>query len=226
MPQRTLPGKGAPEVVHRVSARARRLTLRVAADGLVTCTRPRSTPLRDACAFVEAKARWIEARVSMLPPELRVAAGAELPVDGHALLVCPADVASVRPGSGRLLVPRGVPPGPQVAAWLRARAAVRATEACARHATALGVPHGPVRVKDTRSRWGSCTSKGALMLSWRLAMAPREVLSYVAAHEVAHLVRMDHSPAFWSIVEGLDPDWRDRRAWLRAHGAALLRLRF
>jgi predicted metal-dependent hydrolase len=64
------------------------------------------------------------------------------------------------------------------------------------------------------------------MLSWRLAMAPREVLCYVAAHEVAHLVRMDHSPAFWAVVERLDPDWRERRAWLRSHGGALLRLRF
>jgi predicted metal-dependent hydrolase len=209
-----------------VSARARRLTLRVAADGRVTCTRPRSMPLAEACSFAEAKADWIEARVSGLPPDRAVAEGARIRVEDRPLRLARADVARAEIEGDVLRVPREGEPGPAAAAFLRALAGRRAQEACARHADALGLAHGPVRVRDTRSRWGSCTAKGALMLSWRLAMAPREVLCYVAAHEVAHLVRMDHSPAFWAVVERLDPDWRERRAWLRSHGGALLRLRF
>ena len=83
-----------------------------------------------------------------------------------------------------------------------------------------------VTLRDTRSRWGSCTAEGALMYSWRLVMAPPEVLRYVAAHEVAHLVEMNHSHRFWAVVEGLYPDWQAQRAWLHRHGGALHSLRF
>jgi predicted metal-dependent hydrolase len=83
-----------------------------------------------------------------------------------------------------------------------------------------------VTLRDTRSRWGSCTAEGALMYSWRLIMAPPEVLRYVAAHEVAHLVEMNHSNRFWAVVEGLYPGWQTQRAWLRSHGGALHGLRF
>ena len=214
------------DVIHRVSDRARRLTLRVSTDGRVSCTGPQGVALGEARAFAAAKARWIEARLSALPPGLAVEAGARLPVEGRPLRIASADVPAVRADGERLLVPRGGAPGPAAAAWLRDLAAMRAGDACARHAAVLGWRTGAPRLKDTRSRWGSCTARGVLMLSWRLAMAPPEVLSYVAAHEVAHLERMDHSPAFWAVVERLDPDWRGRRAWLRRHGPALMRWRF
>ncbi|MEY3959547.1 MAG: hypothetical protein RIR14_200, partial [Pseudomonadota bacterium] len=81
-------------------------------------------------------------------------------------------------------------------------------------------------LRDTRSRWGSCTAEGALMYSWRLIMAPPPVLRYVAAHEVAHLVEMNHSPQFWAVVDRLYPGWEAQRAWLRSHGSALHGLRF
>ena len=77
-------------------------------------------------------------------------------------------------------------------------------------------------LRDTRSRWGSCTHEGRLMYSWRLAMAPPEVLDYVAAHEVAHLAHMDHSPRFWAAVATLMPGYAPRRAWLRRNGADLM----
>ena len=78
-----------------------------------------------------------------------------------------------------------------------------------------------IALRDTRSRWGSCTAQGRLMFSWRLAMAPDGVLDYVAAHEVAHLAHMNHAPAFWAEVGRLMPDWTARRDWLRRNGAAL-----
>lgn len=76
-------------------------------------------------------------------------------------------------------------------------------------------------LRDTRSRWGSCTADGNLMFSWRLVMAPPHVLEYVVAHEVAHLVEMNHSAAFWKLVEDLMPDYDAHRKWLRANGAKL-----
>ena len=94
------------------------------------------------------------------------------------------------------------------------------------YAALLGRRHTRLTLRDTRSRWGSCSAKGALGYSWRLILAPPDVLNYVAAHEVAHLAQMNHSPAFWAEVARLMPDYETPRAWLRREGGALHRYRF
>ena len=83
-----------------------------------------------------------------------------------------------------------------------------------------------ITLRDTRSRWGSCSHEGALMYSWRLIMAPPAVLTYVAAHEVAHMLEMNHSDRFWAVVDQLYPGWEAQRRWLHTQGAALHALRF
>ena len=218
--------EGAPPVLHRTSTQARRLTLRVSPEGRVSCTRPRGVALSEARAFAEGQGSWIAARLAALPSRVVVRPGASLPVEGRALVVGESDVGAVAVEGDRLLVPCGRLPGASVAGWLRELAHDRLAVACARHAEALGRAHGRIRLRDPRSRWGSCSPRGDLMFSWRLAMAPPEALSYVAAHEVAHLERMDHSGEFWAVVERLDPDWRRWRAWLRREGAALMRYEF
>jgi len=90
----------------------------------------------------------------------------------------------------------------------------------------LGRGYQRLSLRDTRSRWGSCTADAGLMYSWRLIMAPPDVLRYVAAHEVAHLQEMNHSPAFWALVQQLYGDYRTPRGWLRQHGAGLHSYRF
>ena len=93
---------------------------------------------------------------------------------------------------------------------------------CALEAAALGVSFRRIRVAGQRSRWGSCSSKGTLSFNWRLALAPPEVLDYVAVHEVCHLVQPNHSRRFWKGVESRRPDYRMQREWLSRHGAELL----
>ena len=216
-----------PEVRHRVSSRARRLTLRVSPEGCIACTRPRGAPLRDAQAFVASRQGWIEARLAALPRLVVVGPGASLPVEGRAREIVVAAGGQPRLEGDRLVLPvGGASPGVAAAAWLRTLARARLEAACRDLASALSRRHGCITLRDTRSRWGSCTARGDLMFSWRLAMAPPEVLRYVAAHEVAHLARMDHSPAFWALVERLVPGWRPHRAWLRTHGPGLMRYRF
>ena len=109
-----------PEIRHRASARARRLTLRISPEGRVSCTRPRGVALAEARAFAEGQGGWIASRLAALPPRVVVGPGAALPVEGRALAVTPAEVVAVAPEAGRLLVPRGAcRPGRAIAAWLR-----------------------------------------------------------------------------------------------------------
>ncbi len=127
------------------------------------------------------------------------------------------DAASLKVGGG----PEAV--GAKVSVWLRERARERLSERTQVHCQSLGVRFTSITIRDTKSRWGSCSSTGALSYSWRLILAPDDVLDYVAAHEVAHLREMNHSSRFWALVEALKPDWRNHRRWLRDHGAELHR---
>ena len=111
-------------------------------------------------------------------------------------------------------------------AWLTDLARERLTAAADRHAAALGRRYGRITLRDTRSRWGSCSAQGALMFSWRLVLAPPQILEYVAAHEVAHLAEMNHSAAFWAHVNRLYGPHAAPRRWLRGHGAELHRYQF
>lgn len=88
-------------------------------------------------------------------------------------------------------------------------------------AARVGKQVGTITVKDVHTRWGSCSSTGNLTYSWRLVFAPQEVTEYVCAHEVAHLIEMNHSPAFWKIVESLCPDYKNLKQWLKAKGKSL-----
>jgi predicted metal-dependent hydrolase len=101
----------------------------------------------------------------------------------------------------------------------------RITETAALESQRIGVRHTRIAIRDTRSRWGSCSSRGALSFTWRLALAPRHILDYVVVHELCHLVHMDHSKRFWSLVERVRPDFRAERDWLNDHGWELLAYR-
>ena len=92
-------------------------------------------------------------------------------------------------------------------------------------AEALGVAYTRIAIRDQRTRWGSCSPRGALSFNWRLVLAPFDVLDYVVVHELCHLHEPNHSPRFWRLVAGRRPGWREQRSWLREHGAELLAFR-
>ncbi len=109
----------------------------------------------------------------------------------------------------------------RVVDFLKKQARDDLLRAVGRHAAALGVQAKSITLRDTTSRWGSCSSSGALSFSWRIILAPPEVLDYLAAHEVAHLREMNHSPRFWKLVEETCPHTKTSKAWLKAHGSTL-----
>lgn len=223
-----LPGQPPVEITLRRSARARRFSLRVSRlDGKVTLSLPRGAREAEAMAFAREQEAWIRKALARMPIGAGVTHGTVMPVEGRLLLLSPGSGRLVRIEGDSLLVP-GDPAraGVRAAAFLKHLARDRLIEASDRYAGLVGRPYGRITLRDTRSRWGSCTADGGLMYSWRLVMAPREVLDYVAAHEVAHLAEMNHSQAFWSVVRRLVPGYAVHRAWLRAHGQTLHGYRF
>ncbi|MEM6486720.1 MAG: SprT family zinc-dependent metalloprotease [Pseudomonadota bacterium] len=212
------------EIAIRTHVRARRFTLRVTSDGAgAVLTMPPGTPLVLAEGFLAEHAGWLTRALADRPERVRIADGTMLPVDGAPVPVALVRGARVAPRlvDGRLTLAPGAAPGQRVAAWLRERLRARAVPAVHRYAARIDRRCTGVSLRDTRSRWGSCTSTGRISLSWRLAMAPPEVQDYVTAHEVAHLAEMNHSPRFWAVLEGLMADYAQHRAWLRRDGRAL-----
>lgn len=218
------------EVALNWSPRATRFTLSVGrTDGKARLTLPARAGLDEARGFLERQADWLEAAMTRSPAPTALRPGDALPFRGHQVVLT-AEAGprrAPRIENGRLIV-RGddATAAAKAMAFLKTEARAALVPAAERYAAELGRRPARITLRDTRSRWGSCSSTGALSFSWRLIMAPPEILDYVAAHEAAHLVEMNHSPRFWALVERLDPDWKDRRDWLRAHGARLQRVRF
>lgn len=220
--------EGNPPIIVRLkrSTRAKRVSLRVSRlDGAVTLTLPARAALRHAHTFLADREEWLRRATAGITGPSLVGLGTDVPVEGQPLKLTPAPLRTARVDGNRFLVPESRPAAAALA-YLKALARDRLASRVAFHARALGRQPGKLTLRDTRSRWGSCAPSGDLMFSWRLIMAPSEILDYVAAHEVAHLRHMNHSSDFWATCGALYPDYRAARHWLKANGAELHRYRF
>lgn len=214
------------QVAVKRSALARRISLRIDPARGAVLMLPVKARLAEGERFLLAHRVWLAERLARLPGPVALADGATVPLLGvpHPIRHVPGARRGVWVEGGEILV-SGLPEhvGRRTADFLKSEAkrliAPRAQDMAAR----LGRKTGRITVKDTRSRWGSCSSSGDLAFSWRLVLAPEQILDYVVAHEVAHLVQMNHSPAFWAVVESLVGDHRPARRWLKINGAGLHR---
>jgi predicted metal-dependent hydrolase len=218
-------GRSVPVEV-KTNPRARRVTLRAdSTRGVIRLSLPPRASLRRALAMLETHRDWLAARVAAWPRPHRLEPGGTLLLEGETVSIdwSPAQPRTVKLDGASLRVggPADAVPG-RVERFLRARAKAVLTEETRDHATRLGKPVAAVTVRDTASRWGSCSATARIAYSWRLILAPPEVRRYVVAHEVAHLAHMDHSPAFWRTTASLyDGDMDAARRWLKRHGASL-----
>ncbi len=226
-------GRHAPEpaavqpVIEVVRASARRISLRIdPARRAAVLTAPSKRDLPRARRFAAERADWIAQRLAALPGAMPFRPGALIELEGEPVRLVAAEGRSgVRREPGVLAV--GAAPGRFAAATRKALielARNRLTAAVERHAATLGVGIAAISLRDTRSRWGSCSASGAVSFSWRLIAAPPSVLDYVAAHETAHRLEMNHSARFWALVRRCGVDVAAGRAWLKAHGPRLLAL--
>lgn len=222
----TVNGLAAPLEL-RESARTRRFTLKVdAARGMIQVVVPPGMAEADIHRFIGRHADWVRQRAAMLPQPVPFTDGQEIPILGidhrirHDPLHRGRAVAAERVltvGGGAEFLAR------RVRDYLTARARQEIVARAHAKAAAIGAAVAAVTLRDTRSRWGSCSATGRLSFSWRLIMAPEAVLDYVVAHEVAHLKEMNHSPRFWANCARLTAEVAAPRAWLKSHGARLFR---
>ncbi len=227
----TLEGRPVTLGVRR-SRRARRMRLVVeAARGGAVLVLPAGAGERDGRRFVAEHAPWLLRRLAELPQPVPFRDGAVVPYRGVDHVVRHA-------GSARGPIERGVVwrhggaihvagrdehLARRIRDWFRHEARDVLGPLAETKAAVLGERPARVTVRDQRTRWGSCSAKGALSFNWRLVMAPDAAIDYVVAHEVAHLVELNHSPSFWRIVDRLTAHREDGRSWLKAHGDGLHR---
>ena len=213
-----------PLVIRR-KAGIKRLTLRLAVGGSeIVVTAPKRAASRDIQLFIDRHRDWIAKRVQALPSRIPFTLGETIPLRGlpHRLEISGKLRGTVEVHPDELCFPSLSEHLPRrVRTYLQAQARLDLTAAVAEKVALLGRAMPPISIRDTRSRWGSCSQAGALSFSWRLILAPPEILTYVAAHEVAHLAEMNHSPAYWAVCRRLDPNTDAARKWLKQHGAGL-----
>ncbi|HTZ88278.1 MAG TPA: SprT family zinc-dependent metalloprotease [Solirubrobacteraceae bacterium] len=208
----------------RRSARARRVRVNVHAHAQVEVVLPARAPERAAAAAISELRPWIERRLAEAREALaRVAARAgTLPYLGESLtLVAEPGRTRVHRAGAQLLVPDG-DPRPAIERWYRRAAREEIAPRLDRATRLSGTRYTGLSIRAQRTRWASCSASGAMSFNWRLLLAPERVLDYVVWHEVCHLQVLDHSPRFWSLLEGYWPEYREDREWLRLNGATLV----
>jgi predicted metal-dependent hydrolase len=205
----------------RRSDRARRVRVVVQPTGSVEVVLPRRAAQREAAAAVAELRPWIERRLAETDAARAAVAarGDGLPYLGETLRARrePGRRRAHRRGDTLLYGDRA-----QVERWYRRMARSEVAPLLDEAVDALGVEYRSLRIANQRTRWGSCSTNGSMSFNWRLLLAPPEILSYVVWHEACHLVHMDHSPRFWSLLERHLPDYRTPRRWLRDNGATLV----
>jgi predicted metal-dependent hydrolase len=206
---------------------SKRMTMRVDPTSLrLLVNGPMRVSKRDVLAFVNANMDWIDTRLKTIPSGAPFADGASILFRGRPTRLLRKD------GKGAPYFSDGPDPSLQISSTagrfeahtrlaLKAFAQSDALAYCDTLSARLGKAPTSIALRDTRSRWGSCTSAGDIMVSWRLIGAPPKVFEYVVAHELAHLSELNHSPRFWGHVSTLMPDWKTARSWLKANGGQL-----
>lgn len=227
----SIAGKTIPYKI-RVSTRATRLRITVSANG-VTVTLPKGVPQREAEAFLNQNAVWLN---TQLERTTRLTKSPALPADvmlwhGKAVQLQRIEEADrksrvkVEAAKGRLRVymPAGSKASTRLAAeaWMRANARAEIEQMVVEQARRMNAKPKAVSIRDQRTRWGSCSSRGNLAFNWRLVMTPPSVLEYVVVHELAHMFELNHSKNFWDIVARYFPEYQKARSWLRKNASAL-----
>lgn len=219
------------------SARRRSVSIEIA-KAQVVVRAPHFVARADLDKFVREKSLWVQQKLAQQTrqlsarPSYSFAHGSQIPYLGQplTLVVHQQPRADVVRYAEQLLVilssrSRLAPEAQArklVCGWYQEQALALLSAKTDAAAARLGVRHSGVTIKATRSKWGHCTAQGAIQYNWQILLAPEPIVDYLVAHEVSHLLHHNHSPAFWAVVASLCPDYKARRAWLKAQGLQLM----
>lgn len=219
--------ENAVEVNIRKSSRAKRIIIKVSLSKGVELIIPSRVSYKNAISFLDKKQDWIFAQYKTIQNRdiVQFIEGSKIPVLGKMYeirhsgnlrgTVALSDDKFIMVSGPKEFISR------KVTDFLKKQAKIKITEQAHLQAKRLGKKFSKITVRDTETRWGSCSHNKNLSFSWRLILAPSYVLEYVVAHELAHLVEMNHSDKFWSIVDKLYPEQKKARKWLNEHGKTL-----
>ena len=214
------------EVLVRKSARAKRVSLKINIENRIELVVPSRVSIKKAIAFLHQQRVWLENKMNHQDfyKSIPFTHGKTVPVAGNECIIHhTGNIRGVSYIKDNILYVSGlnehIPS--RVKSHLNVVAKDNLTELSVGYANQLNVSIKNITLRDTKTRWGSCSHRGALSFSWRLVLAPYEVMAYVAAHEVAHLREMNHSQRFWKLVESICPDYQQHRDWLKKHGRTL-----
>jgi predicted metal-dependent hydrolase len=189
----------------------------------ISLTLPSYASIKQGLRFIQEKHFWIERQISRKPTSVPFCDGQVIPVLGKNYTLKHAGGRGlVRIDGENILVPGDAQfMSRRVREWLKAQARLEITKLSQDKSARIGVRVKKISLRDTTSRWGSCSHDGNLSFSWRLVLAPYEVLEYLVSHEVSHIREANHSPSFWAVVAQLFPPYEQAQQWLRSHGAEL-----
>ena len=221
-------GDRAVPLIARVNRRAKQLILKVdPVSGEILVTSPSKRSLSEAIAFAKERIDWIASQLDDSLMAKPFTEGMSIPYQGVFHTIARSGGLRARVEIDDALFPiirvggEAAHVNRRLTDWMKNQARHEITVRVDRYCEELGRKRRSIRIRDTRTRWGSCSSDGALSFSWRLIMAPPDVIDYVAAHECAHLVHMNHSPAFWRKVARLGVNARHAETWFNENGAEL-----
>jgi predicted metal-dependent hydrolase len=223
-----LGGRQMPLTIRKHDS-ATRLTLRIEPGGrALKMTVPHGVPSREINAFLDRHEGWLITKLAKFGADTTLRDGGEIPIRGvlHQIEHSGSlrGITEILELDGeRILRVSGMPEhaGRRIATFLKKEARADLERLVKLHAGTIRANVASITMKDTRSRWGSCSSAGNLSFSWRILMAPPMVIDYLAAHEVAHLKEMNHGPRFWALCKKLCPHMEEAKAWLKRHGSQL-----
>ena len=210
----------------RRSTRARRVRIRVDPDASIEVVLPARAPQREAALAVKELRPWIDRRIAeanaartrlQSPPGTVPFLGAQLRLHSDE-----GRTRAHRKGEHLHVPAERIAQAEALERWYRAQARAQIAPRLDQATQHLGRPYTKLTIRNQRTRWGSCSTTGAMSFNWRLLLAPEPVLDYVIWHEACHLVVMDHSRRFWALVERHVPGYREPRRWLRQNGSALV----
>lgn len=219
-----------PRLKLRMSKRAKKIALRLDNKGHeIHLVVPERASMHKAYHFAKTHEGWIKEKLDSLPAPLPFIDGAVIPLFGEDITLDIYSDTTLKTSSIDLnnktlsIKTNKDDPSSRITRFLKEQARSKLSDLACKKAAQIKKPVKAIHVRDTKSRWGSCSPDGTLSFSWRIIFAPYEAFDYLVAHEVAHLIHKNHGPQFWALCEDLCLDYKTGKNWIRSHGHTLMR---